>query len=265
MTRMRSDSERISSSSSETSNTARPASRCSTSWRCTNSIAPTSRPRVGCAAISTFGSASISRASTTFCWLPPDSDAAGVSGVPPRTSNSCSSRTARSPIVPELQQAAARVRRLAVRVQREVLREREWQHETAPVPVLRDVPDSLVEDLARVRVRDVDAVDDDAPGRAPAAARRSRRSARLPVRRRRRRSRESRPPRTSRLTSAHRLEARGRRSRARPRPAAAARPAAPASCRRAAAPRGRPSSAPGSLRSRRRRGSCRPRRRVAAP
>ena len=52
---------------------ARPSSRSSTSRRWTNSIAPTSRPRVGCAAISTRGSRSISRASTTFCWLPPES------------------------------------------------------------------------------------------------------------------------------------------------------------------------------------------------
>ena len=102
MTRMRSESERISSSSSETRKTARPLSRCSTSLRCTNSIAPTSRPRVGWAAIRTFGLPSISRASTTFCWLPPESAEAGVVGVPPRTSNSRRSRRARSSIVPSL-------------------------------------------------------------------------------------------------------------------------------------------------------------------
>ena len=56
MTRIRSESERISSSSSETSRTARPSSRSSTSRRCTNSIAPTSSPRVGCAAMRTRGS-----------------------------------------------------------------------------------------------------------------------------------------------------------------------------------------------------------------
>src|SRR5204863_389506 len=77
MTRIRSESERISSSSSETSRTARPSSRSSTRRRWTNSIAPTSRPRVGWAAISTRGSRSISRASTTFCWFPPDSAADG--------------------------------------------------------------------------------------------------------------------------------------------------------------------------------------------
>ena len=39
---------------SETSRIARPSSRSSTRRRCTNSIAPTSRPRVGCAAMSTL-------------------------------------------------------------------------------------------------------------------------------------------------------------------------------------------------------------------
>ena len=37
---------------------------------------------------STRGSRETSRATTTFCWLPPESEAAGVSGPPPRTSNS---------------------------------------------------------------------------------------------------------------------------------------------------------------------------------
>ncbi len=77
---------------------ARPLSRSSTSRRCTNSIAPTSSPRVGWAAISTFGSDEISRAMTTFCWLPPDSDEASVSTLPPRTSYSVSSPRARSSI-----------------------------------------------------------------------------------------------------------------------------------------------------------------------
>ena len=96
MTSTRSVSERISSSSSETSSTPRPASRCAISCEWTNSIAPTSSPRVGCAAISTFGSSAISRAITTFCWLPPESDSASASHEPPRTSYSSSSGAARS-------------------------------------------------------------------------------------------------------------------------------------------------------------------------
>src|SRR4051812_20801427 len=88
MTRIRSESERISSSSSETSRIARPSSRSATSRRWTYSIAPTSRPRVGWAAISTFGLRATSRATTTFCWLPPESAPPGVFGPPPRTSKS---------------------------------------------------------------------------------------------------------------------------------------------------------------------------------
>src|SRR5215210_2016226 len=95
MTRIRSESERISSSSSERSRIARPSSRSSTSRRCRYSIAPTSRPRVGCAATSTFGSRATSRAATTFCWLPPESAPPGVFGPPPRTSNSLISSRAR--------------------------------------------------------------------------------------------------------------------------------------------------------------------------
>ena len=67
MTRMRSARSMTSSSSNDTSRTAQPASRCSTRRRWTYSIAPTSSPRVGWAAISRRGLDWISRASTTFC------------------------------------------------------------------------------------------------------------------------------------------------------------------------------------------------------
>ena len=46
-TYLRSESERISSNSAETSRTALPASRCSMSRRWINSMAPISTPRVG--------------------------------------------------------------------------------------------------------------------------------------------------------------------------------------------------------------------------
>ena len=52
--------------------TATPRSRCSTMRRCTNSIEPTSRPRVGWLASSSRTSRLISLARMTFCWLPPD-------------------------------------------------------------------------------------------------------------------------------------------------------------------------------------------------
>ena len=45
---------------------------------CTNSIEPTSRPRVGWLAISSVTFRPTSRARMTFCWLPPDSVPTGV-------------------------------------------------------------------------------------------------------------------------------------------------------------------------------------------
>ena len=71
-------------------------SRSWTSRRWRYSIAPTSSPRVGWAATSTFGSLATSRAATTFCWLPPERANARVLGPPPRTSNSSISLRARS-------------------------------------------------------------------------------------------------------------------------------------------------------------------------
>ena len=68
--------------------TARPRSRCSTMRRCTNSIDPTSRPRVGWLASSTRSSRPISRARMTFCWLPPDSEDTGAVMDVVRMSNS---------------------------------------------------------------------------------------------------------------------------------------------------------------------------------
>ena len=59
--------------------TATPRSRCSTMRRCTNSMEPTSSPRVGWLASSNRTSRLISRARMTFCWLPPDSVPTGRS------------------------------------------------------------------------------------------------------------------------------------------------------------------------------------------
>ena len=153
MTSTRSDRERISSSSSETSSTARPASRCSSSRLCTNSIAPTSRPRVGWAAIVTRGSSASSRAITTFCWLPPESEPAVVSGSPPRTSY-CSSSGSRL-LLHALgrEQAEAAERRAPVLAQREVLGEREVEDQAAPLAVLGDVADAGGEGAAHAQRR----------------------------------------------------------------------------------------------------------------
>ena len=51
-----------------------------------NSIAPMSTPRVGWPTSSTFGWRSISRASTIFCWLPPENLEVFSRGAGGRTS-----------------------------------------------------------------------------------------------------------------------------------------------------------------------------------
>ena len=97
MTRIRSESEKISSRSAEMTKTARPASRISTSMRWIASIAPMSTPCEGCSATITRAPRVSSRASWTFCWLPPESELAGVSRSAPRTSNFRSARWRASP------------------------------------------------------------------------------------------------------------------------------------------------------------------------
>ena len=73
MTAIRSESDMISSSSGETSSTAQPWSRFSMSRWWMYSMDPTSRPRVGWDAISSLIGRLNSRATITFCWLPPES------------------------------------------------------------------------------------------------------------------------------------------------------------------------------------------------
>ena len=95
MTSSRSDRDMTSLRSAEESRTPAPRSRAATSALCTNSIAPTSTPRVGWLTISSRGSASNSRAMTTFCMFPPERELTGVLGVAPRTSKRRMSRWAR--------------------------------------------------------------------------------------------------------------------------------------------------------------------------
>ena len=92
---------------------ALPSSRSSTSRRWTNSIAPTSRPRVGCAAISTRRVAvDLAREHDLLLVAAGERRAPGVCGPPPRTSNSLSSFRARSTIRPgTASRASSRARR----------------------------------------------------------------------------------------------------------------------------------------------------------
>src|SRR5690606_26849441 len=89
ITMIRSASATASSSSVETTTTGTPASRVATIRLWMNSIEPTSTPRVGCAATSRRRSRDISRATTTFCWLPPERRPTGVVMPWVRTSYSC--------------------------------------------------------------------------------------------------------------------------------------------------------------------------------
>ena len=81
--------------------------------------APTSRPQVGCATISTFGAASISRPTMNFCRLPPDRVAARLSGPRALTPNRSMSR-ARQPPRAAAAQPPARRRSARAREQRVV-------------------------------------------------------------------------------------------------------------------------------------------------
>ncbi len=73
MTKIRSHSTRISSKSSEISKIAAPRCFCSISFWWMYSVAPTSMPRVGWAAMTTSGCCESVRATITFWMLPPES------------------------------------------------------------------------------------------------------------------------------------------------------------------------------------------------
>ena len=102
ITATRSANAITSSNSLETSSTAVPISRSCMIRPWMNSIEPTSTPRVGWAATKSFNGRDISRATITFCWLPPESELAGSSPDEVRTSN-CSIRSrAEEAIAPRL-------------------------------------------------------------------------------------------------------------------------------------------------------------------
>ena len=119
--------------------------------------------------------------------------------------------------------AEAGVRLLVVVVQGDVLGEREVEHEAAALAILRDVADADVEDLARA-VRPSPPCRRPGRARRPASAARSgRRSARSDRCRRLRRCRRSRPPAPRRRRRPP-SRALGRRARAAPRPSSSASP-----------------------------------------
>ncbi len=90
---MESESPISSSRSAEISSTPRPLRRASRMWSQIAAWAPTSTPRVGWLAIRTLGSPLISRPTMSFCWLPPDSEAARTSMPGVRTSYASTMRS----------------------------------------------------------------------------------------------------------------------------------------------------------------------------
>src|SRR5205823_8577351 len=96
---MRSLIASTSGSSEEMAMMAMPASAISNSRLWTSTLAPTSMPRVGSSTISTLGRSASQRASTTFCWLPPERLTTSCSGPAMRmfSIRRYSSTSARSP------------------------------------------------------------------------------------------------------------------------------------------------------------------------
>ena len=133
-------------------------------------MAPTSRPRVGWAAISTCGSLGhLARDHELLLVAARQRRGGRVAAPPPRTSYSSSRPLGARAHPARRQQAAAREARAAVLAQREVLGEREVEHEAAAVAVLGDVADAGRRALPRTPApRDVPAVDADRPA-APGA------------------------------------------------------------------------------------------------
>ena len=80
-TTTRSQARTTSSGSEEIISTASPCSDSSEISPWTSAFAPTSMPRVGSSRMRIFGSVHRQRASSTFCWLPPESSPTGWSGL----------------------------------------------------------------------------------------------------------------------------------------------------------------------------------------
>ena len=150
-----SDNPISSSRSAETSSTARPAARASRSWSQMAAWAPTSTPRVGWAAMSTIGSAIISRPTISFCWLPPDSARAATS-VPGRADvelldDLLGALARRRPVDPGPRHEG----RLRLVAEHHVLPERRVEHQPVAVAVLGDVAEPVLAAVAGAELGDV--------------------------------------------------------------------------------------------------------------
>ena len=96
----------------------------------------------GATAMSTLGSPLISRPTMSFCWLPPDSEAARTSMPGVRTSYSSTIRWVSLRAPARSIQTPVDVRRLGLVAEDPVLPQRRLEQQAVPVPVLRDVADA---------------------------------------------------------------------------------------------------------------------------
>ena len=103
------------------------------------SIEPTSSPRVGWEATSSLIGRENSRATITFCWLPPESVPTSTSGDGVRMSNSSTSSVGMIQDRLPLQDGPLGERRLVVGVQHQVVGDWERQHQPIALAVFRDV------------------------------------------------------------------------------------------------------------------------------
>ena len=181
-----------------------PASRSSMIRLWMYSMEPTSTPRVGCEAISTFSGRDSSRATTTFCWLPPDRD-------DDRRRRALGADVELLDALLGVRLDGAHLQRRAggelgrmVHVEDEVLAHRERADEAVVAAVLGDVPDPGGQAGARAGLAEVVAVELELPASGvirPIERLDRARSGRCPARRRCRAPRRRGPRRSTPLTT----------------------------------------------------------------
>ena len=136
-------------------------------------MAPTSTPRVGWPTISTPGSCSISRASTIFCWLPPEKLAVFSRGLAGRMSYFSIFSLASATDGVDVEERAVQILRLVVIAEDRILVLLEGEHQADMVAVLRHMGEAAVAQLAGIGdADDVDrlAVEHDPAGHGAADA-----------------------------------------------------------------------------------------------
>ena len=142
ITMIRSEIPIQSSRSADTSNIATPARRTADNRVQIAAWAPTSTPRVGCAAMSTRGFPAISRPTMSFCWLPPESAEASTSMLGVRTSASATILSVSSRAALAVDPHPAVYRWMHLVAEDPVLPERCVQQETLAVTILGNLGES---------------------------------------------------------------------------------------------------------------------------